>query len=161
MVCRAMAIELIDIFNQDYRQNGLPDLSKLRIGHIFNASVAARANEFEYKFAPPEQEKPKPVYDPRTMQEVQSRKATVVEDILDGGLPRQRGVRAGGGPVRRSNTGGYSEPNYPEPDLPSEKTVGGDSLLPPAGGPPEPEKRLSPYALPDTILEELKSLGML
>lgn len=175
-------IEGIDIFQP--RENGLPDFTKISPAQIFNGSVAASIQGMKDSapVSPEEgyqgvQESPwrNTTIDPSTGRRVEVRRARVVEDILNGSSPTDRGHRTAGASRQRSSGGGdYSVPSSgnPEPPLPSDGNILLDDpisdgvpsndgpyspLLPPPT--PEEEKKTALGRLPVMLLEELKSLG--
>ena len=164
-----MAVDYSDIFQPG--ENGLPDLSKISVGQIFNGSVVASMQQMKMNYGI--QEKPANVseilysVDPSTGRKVQERKATVVEDILNDGPARLRGHKKPES-IRKS-VSSYTEAPV-NSDLPNGDPSDGDpSLLLPYDNsipPPPPGDYSNGPAKPTggltgPLLEELRNLGFL
>lgn len=132
-------IQGIDIFAP--RDNGLPDFTRITPAQIFNGSVAASLNSMkdsdpfglsgEKGFSgTPESPWKTTTIDRRTGKRVEVRKASVVEELLNGEAPRKRGkTKANTG----SSGGGYSAPNYNEPPpLPEDTLPNSESQVNPS-----------------------------
>jgi hypothetical protein len=178
-------IQGIDIFAA--RESGLPDLSRITPVQIFNGSAMASLESMRQRYTPEEEKKaPEPArstVDPITGKPMEVRKTTVVEELLNGKLVKDRGHRK---PVEQrpsyKTPTKYEEPPLPEENLPVPESPyqpeEGDILLSPEGPPEEsiptldengvlplPDVIEAPKTaalrrLPRIVLEELKNLRL-
>lgn len=187
-------IDGIDIFSP--RDSGLPDLSKLTPAQIFNGSAIASFNSMKEQHDPlglldrnrydgtEEGTQKTTTIDPATGRRVEVRKATVVEELLNGKSARDRGHRKLSG---RDSSGSYSVMGGPveEPELPSTSPTDpsllnvpgwhppmapdyvppqepdGNILLPQLDMSPAERRQASLRRLPTIVLEELRNLRMI